>query len=187
MKAIVTRRLPDSEGNLVTYLPIGTTCDLVGIGRTTVSNWIQTGCVRSLDGKLGLNRYVSVLDVAKLKAMPRTRVLELGIIKTPLAVRRNGALKREEYQRKTSPAEHHREEWDSYDIGYVVTALERGETHEAIAKELGRTYAAINDQVERLRRAGDLPRRSEDDGAWRRRLPIVLHADELKEFSEVTS
>lgn len=185
MKNRLTRQVPDETGELVTFMSMKATAEAVGVTHATITRWRDSGLLRSL-GYLKNECFVSVADAAFLRILSPKKAFELGIIKTPAAER---VYRKEMYDRMqaaTRPASHNYEEWESYDICYVIDAVLRGDAVKAIALHLGRTYAAVNNEVRRLRIDGDLPP-IERDQSWRWKVRTLLTDAERRRLEEVTA
>lgn len=185
MKNRLTRQVPDETGELVTYMSMSATAEAVGVQIATITRWRDSGLLRSL-GQLKNEHYVSVADAAFLRILSPKKAAELGIVKTPAAVRMYRQMKYEQVQAATRPASHNYEQWESYDICYVIDAVLRGDTVKDIALHLGRTWAAVNNVIGRLRTDGDLPE-IERDQSWRWKIRILLTDAERKRLEEVTA
>lgn len=177
--APLVRRLPDAEGNLVTYLSLATVCEVVGISNTSVTRWAEQALVRFTD-RLNGSRNYAVVDVARLKLMTRKESEALGLRRTPERHLRRQAEWHDERQTETRQrAEYHGEPWDDFDDSFLVTALAEGREITVIAKTLGRTYDAVECRIQRLRDAGDLEREAREDDGWQERTLALLTLPEL--------
>ena len=175
------RRFKGADGSLTTFLPTPELAELVGVAGSTVTRWAFAGCVRSslLRGK----RYTAVVDAAKLRL---TKPGECGEVRTPPSYLKASKDWFEQAQRSTIPtASKSGEEWDSYELCYIIDSVEDGATVEDIATKLNRTWSAVENIVQRLRQDGDLPARQKDDG-WLDRTLLLLTAEEVAELSAAT-
>lgn len=173
-------RLRDENGVEVTYESGGALGRLLGTSQ--LSNWANAGAVRSMVRR-GVYFY-AVLDAAMLKAMTRQESLALGIMRTPEQYRRYSREYAEVATRTSMPsADHHHQEWDDYDLCFVIDAYNAGAKVAEMAKALGRSYRAITNIVDRLRADGDLPEtgRGEKPG-WQWSVLSMMTAEERAIF-----
>jgi hypothetical protein len=184
--SVMTRLVPDDSGEFVTYLPISATAELVGVGMATICRWNDAGLLRSI-GILKNAHYVSVVDASFLRVLTPQKAKELGIIKSPTRTLAKQRAYVAEVQQNTRPAAHHYEEWDSYDIGFVIDGVEAGTHVKDIAVQLGRTYFSVCCMIDRLRTAGDLPPATDKDTTWQARVKALLTATEQDRLEEVLS
>ena len=177
------RRFRERDGTVTTYLQNGELCRTVGIVSSTLSNWTKQGLVRCTT-RLGGSRNYAVVDAARLKLMTSEEAESLGVRKTPddqLVYQRGWY--RETQEDTLKRAEYTREAWNDYDVEFLVRAVEESRPLEIIAKALGRTYAAIGDRIEMLRKAGDLPPVEHDEG-WLERTMLLLTQEEVHSLQQ---
>lgn len=173
------RRMRDSEGNLVTYLCLHQACQVAGLSETTILRWTEQGLVRCT-GRLQGGRNYAVVDIARLKLMSRNESLALGIRRTPERhIRQQHAWSDAAYQRTRPRAVYHGEEWDSYDMQFLIDSMAAGTKVTLIALALGRTYSAVENRITHLRSQGEIPAQREEDPDWRQRTLSILTTDEI--------
>jgi DNA-binding transcriptional MerR regulator len=180
-------RIPDAEGTLVTYQPTGALTKLLGITVNQINNWHAAGSVRAITR--GSCRYYSLADATLLRLLKPAQSLALGLRRVPpswIAAQKKWNDAKQEAT--GSRANHHREEWDSYDRVFVLEAVEADVPVEAIATTLGRTYHAVCMVIGQLREAGDLPAVPRPEGApeWARRAQLLMTAEERERIAEAT-
>lgn len=176
----LTRRIPDEDGKLVTYMTPGELMQTVQIASATLSRWCRTGAVRYTDRVAGC-RNVSVADAARLKRMTLAESRAAGIRRVPDAELRGQRawFSKEQYE-TLKKATHHRERWDDYDVQFVLTAFLDGKPLEEIALTLGRSYAGVCYVIDGLRESGDIPEMPDGGGDWWERTRLLLLPDELR-------
>ncbi len=175
----LVRRFPDPDvpGRYVTYLVASKLAEIIGVSGSTISRWAGLGFLRVTDPIAGARNY-SVVDAARLKMMTRAEAEERGISLMPEDRLRYNQRWRESAQYRTGKrAEYSGEEWDDYDVQFVVDCVAEGRRIEVIAKALGRTYDAVSARIEVLRESGDIPPAHLDAG-WLERTRLILTEDE---------
>lgn len=173
-------RIRDESGTEVTYEAGGPLGRMLGTKQ--LSNWANAGAVRSMVRR-GVYFY-AVLDAAMLRAMSARESLALGLRRTPERYLRGQRVWDQETCRKTaSTADHKHEEWDDYDLSFVIDAYNAGAKVSEVARALGRTYHGITNMIEKLRREGDLPPtgRGEPPG-WQWSVLGMMTSDERSIF-----
>lgn len=176
--SIVIRRIPDDDGVLVTYLPASELHRLLGCSDSTISRWMRMGCIRTTNLLAG-RRNASVADAARLQRMTPKESLALGIRRIPLSEleQQEGWTNKAQHETRKR-ATHHYEEWDDYDVQYLLTAVQEGVPFEKVAKTLGRTYQAVVGRVDVLKREGELERTRQRDESWWERTRAYLTPEE---------
>lgn len=176
------RRLRDSEGKLVTYLPSRELQEVVGICSSTISVWVEQGLLRCT-GKLNGGRNYAVADAARLKMMTVAEARRLGIRKVAehrVAAQREHA--RRLYEPSLQKASYHREEWDEYDRQFVIDMVAARQPVALMASALGRTTYAVENCITRLRKEGEIPPVPHDD-TWQLRTLALLTDEELESLT----
>jgi hypothetical protein len=154
--------MPDENGELVTYLTSAEMVETVRVAISTIHRWSAVGLVRTTAALRGCRHY-SLVDAVALRLSPP----EPGTYRCTLEDRRKTKAFHDHEAQVTNPAANNREGWDDYDRGYVAERFTLGDQIEDIALELGRTYAAVTQCIQRLRHDGELPPCNFDlDGAW---------------------
>lgn len=178
---LLIRRLPDADGNLVTYLPGCEIERLVGVSSHTVSRWAKCGILRTTNAIQGARNY-ALVDAVKIRVTPVKESLALGIVRTPADELRATKEWFDNEQEVTTPkARNLRQPWDEYDIQLVASAFAADVPCETIALTLGRTYSAVLNMIDRIKTEGDLPRAQRLDAMWFDRSLLLLTPDERVE------
>lgn len=168
-----------------TWLPTDKLGDAVGVQRLTVYAWIKAGAIPTIKRGRRQIMYAPLAEAIRLRLTPVKESLEAGVYRQPAEMRAAAREAKESCQRDTrAVATSNGDEWDSYDIAYVVEAYDRGDYIRDIAKHVGRTYTATCIRIGKLREAGDIDgrRRPLDDQAW---LPSALARLQATEVAEL--
>lgn len=142
--------------------------------------WYLSGVIRTVPAIRQHGKGYALVDIVRVKLMTPAQRREAGIILTPDAYRKCNVEWHENQQSLTRGGSAHYEQWDEYDNEFLLEELERGTTVTVIARALGRTYHAVENQIYRLRNEmGELPpvERKQDEG-WQERALELLTPEE---------
>lgn len=177
----------DAEGKYVTYLSLGEAMRVTDVSQNRIQNWYLSGHIRTVPSVRNHGRGYALVDIVRIRLLTPAQRRERGIVLTPEAYQKlNREWLQDQQQKTLKKADQHYERWDEFDNEFILEEYAKGTPCVMIARMLGRTFHATENQIYKLRHElEELPKiERTEDPEWKTRSLALLTADEIASLLE---